>query len=148
MGHRIVIVGAVHVTGQQDLLDVVNVNRVLSLVLGLRERGQEHACEDCDNGYDDEQFDERKCPLPSGAVLRRDRCWLLHNSIWLSLEFRSECWVHAQVSSSIISSQLCVSEHRISPDPRLSQRQIGASTAGTGVRRVAAYGERALPRLA
>src|SRR4030095_14715164 len=80
MGHAVVIVGAVHVTGQEDLLDVIDINRVLGLVFCFGERGQEHPGEDGNNGNDDEQFDERKRPLLPDADFRRNRFWLLHRS--------------------------------------------------------------------
>jgi hypothetical protein len=45
---------------EAKLFVVVNAGGLLGFFLGPREGGQEHAGEDCDNGDDDEEFDERE----------------------------------------------------------------------------------------
>jgi long-chain acyl-CoA synthetase len=58
MRQEIPVVRAVNVHGDHHLLDVAQVNDDLCAVLGAGEGRQEHACEDRDDGNDDEQLNE------------------------------------------------------------------------------------------
>ena len=54
----IVVIALVHVVGQHQLLGVVHTEDALSFGFSLGQRGQEHACQNGDDGDDHQELDE------------------------------------------------------------------------------------------
>src|SRR5437867_2036943 len=61
----IIVVTGVHVVGEQDLFDVIDVQRQLRPVLSAGQRGEKNTRQDRDDGDDHQQFDQSKSQKPS-----------------------------------------------------------------------------------
>ncbi len=59
-GHDVLVVIDIQQPAKLELPEIVPTGGVLCFGLGLGERGQQHPCQDGDDGDDDEQFDERE----------------------------------------------------------------------------------------
>ena len=56
----VVVVASVHDVAETDLFQVIGARDGMGLLLGLRQRGQQHGGENGDDGDDDQQFDQCK----------------------------------------------------------------------------------------
>lgn len=70
----VVVVVGIHLEGESDLFLVGDALDGFGFGFGSGEGWEEHACEDRDDGDNDEQFDERERPL-GGGVTMRGRDW-------------------------------------------------------------------------
>ena len=57
---RLAFVGEIHPIGQSNFLQIVHATDGLRFGLGLRQRGQEQCGEDCNDGDNHQQFDQRE----------------------------------------------------------------------------------------
>ena len=58
--HNVIVVEGVLVPGERHLMEIADAGGGLSLGFGFGQSRQEHSCQDGDNGYDDQQLDERE----------------------------------------------------------------------------------------
>ena len=74
------VVAAIKIRSEGPLAEVGKAIGYARLSFGLAERGQEQPGQNCDNGDDNEQFDEGECQ--AGWASHRSAqafCWLVHN---------------------------------------------------------------------
>ena len=80
IGNELVgVVIFVHEPGELELPEIVETCNAVRLRLGLSQRGQEHPCENRNDGDDDQEFDESKADVRFRVhfprMLRSDSCF-------------------------------------------------------------------------